>query len=497
MISIVTASDVSLELPGGRVLFSNLNFSIQPKLTALVGPNGIGKTCLAKLLIGESHPTSGHIRRTTNITFFPQREQPMPITVDEFLSANCAWSPLKDTLLKGIDGKNLCTHLSGGQWIRVRLSRTIDEQFLILDEPTNDLDRDGRQALFHFLKARVGGALLISHDRECLQLCQDILELSNRGLSKFGDGWDLYEQFNNRERENLFANLEKMKRDRDAANSDRLEQKTKQEKRNQRGAAMAARGSMPKILTGARKRRAQSTTGRIDSETMKRADQAVNVAHEAFADLKINPVMYADLVGKEIHAQKLVVEAHQFNIKFKDWLYPNDLNFSWRGNIRLSLKGANGSGKTTLLNAILGQRHQTRGELRIGNLDTLYIDQRCAILDESKNIFETIQEVASLDESEIRKGLAKFLFMQNSVFQNVASLSGGERLRTALARGLLTNKKPELLILDEPTNNLDLANIEFLEKLVSEFKGAVIVISHDKVFIENCKITDEFNVSQS
>jgi ATPase subunit of ABC transporter with duplicated ATPase domains len=492
MKSIVIVSDVTYELPDGRILFSNLNFSLDPKVSALVGANGVGKTCLAKLISGELEPTEGVIRRQAPITFFPQRETAPEMTVDEFLALDYSWSPLGEKLLGDINRQTLCTHLSGGQWMRVRLAKNIGEQFLILDEPTNDLDREGRNAIFEFLKEAPSGVLLISHDREALSLCKDILELSNKGLSKYGDGWDAYEEAKEQERGHLESALSFAKKDRDAAITQRHEQKTKQEKRNRQGAKETARGGMPRIIIGMRKRKAQSTTGKIDASTLEKANEAVRNAFEAFTDLKIDPVMYAEVLGKELPTQKLIAEAKDFNIKFQNWIYKKDLNFSWRGNIRLALKGTNGSGKSTLLKAILGQEFESRGELRRGNLITLYIDQQCAILDESKSIFENIRDVSTADESEIRNGLAKFLFTKDKVFQKVNSLSGGERLRAALAKGLLSTIKPELLILDEPTNNLDLTNIKFLEDLAREFKGALLVISHDEVFLQNCGISDEF-----
>lgn len=494
MNSIITVRDVSFELSNGRLLLQNLNFSLETKLTALVGPNGVGKTCLAKLLAGEMPPTEGTIRRNGSLTFFPQRQAPEPISVDHYLALDYIWSELGEKLLQGIDRQNLCTNLSGGQWMRVRLTKTLNEQFLILDEPTNDLDREGREALLQFLRENQNGALLISHDRECLQLCEDVLEMSNRGLAKFGGGWTAYEEAKEQERGHLKTKLERATRERDAAYQDRQEQKEKQEKRNRRGSEMAARGGIPKILFGARKRRAQTTTGRIDSETLDRANQNAREAFEAFSELKVDPVMYADLAGIEIPNQKLVAEAQNFNIRFSDWLYQEDLNFSWRGNIRLALKGANGSGKSTLLKALLGESFQSRGEIRRGFLETLYLDQTCGILDDTRSVIENVQEVSTLDESEIRNGLAKFLFTKEKVFQKVGSLSGGERLRAALARGLLGSVKPQLLILDEPTNNLDLANIEFLENLILQFRGALILISHDEVFLQNCGIQEELRV---
>lgn len=494
MQSTVTVSDVSFELENGRTLFQNISFSLEPKLTALVGPNGIGKSTLAKLIVGELEPSRGTVRKGSPITFLSQKENAPASPVYEYLATNYSWSLLGEKLLDGIDRDALCFDLSGGEWMRVRLANRIDEQFLILDEPTNDLDRAGREALLDFLRNYRFGALLISHDRECLGLCEDILELSNQGISKYGGGWENYEELKDEERERLSSHLERAKKERESAEVERKIQTERQDKKNRKGVEAAAKGGMPKILLGRRKEKAQGTTGKISNATTERINDKVRLAHEAYSELKIDPVMYADLVGAEIPSQKLVAEAIAFNIQFDSWIYPEDLNFTLRGNVRVALKGRNGSGKSTLIKAILGDEFKSRGEIKSGDLKTLYLDQRCSVLNDSKNVFENIREISSLSDAEIRNGLARFLFFGDSVFQKVSSLSGGERLRAALASGFLSEEKPELLILDEPTNNLDLGNIKFIENLISEFKGALIIISHDEVFLDECGIENELNI---
>jgi ATPase subunit of ABC transporter with duplicated ATPase domains len=137
---------------------------------------------------------------------------------------------------------------------------------------------------------------------------------------------------------------------------------------------------------------------------------------------------------------------------------------------------------------------QTRGDLRRGDVVTVYLDQRCSLLDDSRSVFDNVRAVSSASESEIRNGLARFLFTGDIVFQQADQLSGGERLRAALARCFLGTHQPQLLLLDEPTNNLDLANVEFLETIVSGFKGALILVSHDQHFVERCGVTNIFNL---
>lgn len=490
--AIITASGVSFEFANGHVLFRSLSFSLDG-LTALVGPNGVGKTTLARLITGALEPSSGSIWRNAPVTFLPQREEPPDISVAELLAPDYSWSSLGEKLLDGIGLELPCSALSGGQWMRVRLTRALGEQFLILDEPTNDLDRAGREAVLNFLRYRKGGALLISHDRELLGLCENFLELSNQGLAKFSGGWEAYLKARDRERAQLFRHLEAAERKRDAAESERAEKLARQEKRNRRGAAAGAKGGIPKIILGGLKRRAQVTTGKLEVETLAEANQAAREAKEALGELKLEPVMYADIVGQEIPARKLVAEARDFNIRLGRWLYA-DLTFSWRGNIRLALKGGNGSGKSTLLKAVLGAEFESRGELKRGVLNTLYVDQRCGQLEEEKSVYDNVRACSSFTESEIRNGLAKFLFAKEAAFRAASDLSGGERLRAALAKGFLTTEKPELLVLDEPTNNLDLKNIEFLESFVKEFKGALILVSHDEHFLKNCGVEEEFAI---
>lgn len=511
MSSLITAHQISYELPDGKLLFENISLSLSSKVTALVGPNGVGKTCLAKILCEELQPSSGKIIRRAEVHYFPQRQAPTAITVDEFLSSSVEWSITRENLLKTIDNRQkLCTELSGGQWMRVRLAKALGEGFLVLDEPTNDLDRDGREALLDFLRQQAlrqqaSGVLLISHDREALSLCDEVLELSNRGLSKFGFDWHDYVEAKDHERHNLQHQLEVATRERDHANRHRQTQLERQEKRNRQGTEAGARGGMPKILLGARKRKAQATTAKIDVGTLEKTQAAVSEAHEALSQLKTDPIMYAHLLGQPLPEQKLVAEARDFNLKFlkttsssSEWLYSENLNFVWKGNIRLALKGPNGSGKSTLLKAIQKGSDDisnlsviTQGEIRSGHLRTLYIDQRCAFLKDDLSVLQNVREHAVADESEIRNNLAKFLFTKDKVFQSVQTLSGGERLRAALACGFMQEQKPELLILDEPTNNLDLANVEFLENLVREFRGALLVISHDDVFLKNCHVEEE------
>lgn len=172
MAATVVACGLSFELPDGRELLRDLDLSLDTGLTALVGPNGVGKTCLARLLAGELQPSAGLVQRHGPVKLFAQRQDPQALSVAEFLGTDHDWSLVRGQLLQNIDPQTACAALSGGQWMRVRLAQALGDHFLILDEPSNDLDREGRSAVAGFLRQHEGGALVISHDRELLRTCQ-------------------------------------------------------------------------------------------------------------------------------------------------------------------------------------------------------------------------------------------------------------------------------------------------------------------------------------
>lgn len=499
---------LSFEYPNGKSIFREISLSLESGITALVGPNGIGKSTFAKVLVGKLEPTEGTLHRREDVVHLSQLESPPAQTAMEYLESHGKDEGDLQQMPRGwFDDVNLglsCQNLSGGQWMKVRLAAHWGSGFLILDEPSNDLDQVSKARLVQFLKQHRHGILLISHDRELLELCDQVLEFSNQGLEKFGLSWNEYLESRSRERSRLEEELQQAKIERQRVGQSRQQALDRQNKRNRRGKRQAERGGMPKILLGGMKRRAQATTGRVDQETSEKADTAVRVAFEKFSAQKVEPVMYLKIAEFEPVKGKTIACATDFNIRFADWLFRPNLSFTLRGDSRLLIRGKNGSGKSTLFRILMGEEWdrdgeqaavpEQRGDLQCASVRTLYLDQKLARLDPKLTILEYLQKGADLPETELRNELAMFLFHGDQVHQKIESLSGGERLRVALAEGFIGRPAPELIVLDEPTNNLDLFNAGFLEGLIRAYRGAVLMASHDRFFVENCAMSSSIDL---
>lgn len=494
-----TARLLSFDLPDGRKLFHDISFSLGVRRYGLVGPNGVGKSTLAKLLKGELPPSGGELRLSHPVIYVSQSEERPAGTVSEYLmdlwespTADPAlWGPL----LEGISMESSLSVLSGGEWMRLRIGRALGAGagLLIMDEPTNNLDQQGREHIERFVQSYAGPLLLISHDRSLLENVDSILELSNQGLTAYGGGFSFYQEQRDLERAQQEQTLDRLRRQKKKMEREHQEKLVSQEKRIRRGNRIGEKGGIPRIIVGGLKRQAQQTLGKIQSNEDKRVEKSATEFTQHRESMKLETRLGLELPDTSIPEGKLVFELNDFNFRFGDRnLWKENLNWIVKGPRRLALAGRNGAGKSTLIKLLLGQCLQgmTTGTLNRADLPLGFLDQGYFLLDPEKSVLENVMATSQRSTTEIRNELARFQLMGDQVFQKTGSLSGGEKLKTSLAKLLLATPAPNFLILDEPTNNLDIQSLEVLEDALLEFKGALLVVSHDEVFLQNVGVEE-------
>lgn len=532
MSQLISAHDLSYVLPDGTPVFSNFNFHMGCEKVGIVGKNGIGKTTLLKLIAKELEPSSGSVAVHGKVSYLPQKivyfsNQSLDkiLNVDKKLSAlkraehgvatpedilviDEDWniegeikSILKELNLGYLSLDRTGSSLSGGEMMRCLLARLLLEKpdLILLDEPTNNLDFDSKIQFYKSLEITRAGMLIVSHDRELLNRMDGILEISNLGLKHYGGNFDFY--LEQREIEENSA-LNKLQSHREKwIKQKKLEQETKekQARKNSHGEKRATREGMSVLEIGSKIGQSQKTTARLKEKHEKSTLQLQSDFEKQKENLRENHMIHIDIESSKIPPWKKMIVCQNLNFKYPDSehnLWKNPLNIEIIGNARVALSGKNGSGKTTLIQLITKKLVPTSGDIYVGNENIAVLDQKCSLLQEHLSILENMRLFAPDDmlESEIRIRAGRFLFYGEEVFKKVAVLSGGERLRASLACLLATNNAPDILILDEPTNNLDLESICILTESLNQFDGTLIVVSHDQHFLSDLNIDEFFDL---
>ena len=513
---------VTCQFPTGDTLFGPLNLTLEPSLCALVGRNGSGKTRLLRLLAGLDEPATGHIERFSSHVYVAQQHVISPqTTLAELLGYDAIFSARKridsgnyqpddlelldghwdvaerlseafsNAQLPPFDPDKPAGELSGGERIRALLcgAFTAEADFMLLDEPTNHLDRQGRAWFYDQLSRFQGGVLVASHDRELLEQVPRILELSASGLRSYGGNYADYQTQRDAEQQAARAALEH-------AATERKRTRVRMQKEHddsQRRSAKTLRtvdtlniASFERVkYKGAAKERIGSWK-KQHSEQNEALNAAVNKARERVEE--DNPVMFT-LPGSQIPEGKQV-------LVLEDLVLPHvpvpPLNLRMDGPMRVALKGPNGCGKSTLLKTLLGEIAPRSGTCKV-SVSCAYLDQHLSRLDLSQSVMTHLNlSHTPLEEGVLRTRLAQLQLGADKVTLPLAELSGGERLKAALACVLWRAEATQLLLLDEPTNHLDLASVQAIEAALSSFPGALLVVSHDEAFLRGLTLTHEW-----
>lgn len=499
--------DASLHAPLGKI--------------ALLGENGSGKSTLLSLIAGERLADEGQIHLDAKILYLEQSPAALPTPWDvvglqseagvirrclhgegsasDLDAADALWTIWSEWLDMaasfGFTEDDLyepLSNLSPGQGQRLLFLKALitDPDVLLLDEPTNHLDREGREQVFAFIRNWKKGLIVSTHDRELLDTIDAIIVLENNHLRLFSGS---YEDFEKDRR------ITQAKREKDLQSADESLKKAvavqrlameRQQKRSQRTAANSDKLGLPKILMGARKENAENTSAKLADKHSAKVEEARQKRQDYRAQMIETVATAMDLPNAAAVKGRTLLSCCDVNISFngqKD-LWPADIDLTIKGGERWQIMGGNGTGKSSLLKIILGELTPNRGIIhRHETLKIIYLDQELSLLNRDKTVLENARRLAAKDlvESELSTRLARIGLGGDKRFKSVAQLSGGERMRLALACLFAASTSPDLMILDEPTNHLDLTSVQELEASVKEFRGAIILVSHDRLFAES------------
>ncbi|WUX53715.1 ATP-binding cassette domain-containing protein [Streptomyces niveus] len=516
----LTCSALSFRWPDGTPVFDGLSLSIGRGRTGLVGTNGTGKTTLLQLLAGALRPSGGSVTVGGSLAYLPQnitldtalrvdqalgvaerraavraiesgdvREEHFETVGEDWDVEERAVAMLGSLGLGAIDLDRTVGEISGGETVLLRLAALLLERpdVLLLDEPTNNLDLPARDRLYEAVDSwRSGVLVVVSHDRELLERVDRIAELRSGSVSWYGGGWSAYEEALATEQEAAGRMLRTAEADVRRQKRELEETQIKNARRQRQDKKLNAQRKASRIVAGGLKRAAQESAGKSRVLAEERLSDARERREEAADAIRDDDEIRVSLPRTAVPAGRTVLTLTEVRPRFGR-LREGTLDV--RGPERIALVGRNGSGKTTLLRTLTGDLAPLSGEAKTF-VPTRFLPQRLDVLDPELSIAANVARLApGTTDNHIRSQLARFLFKGARAEQLAGTLSGGERFRAALAAMLLAAPAPQLLMLDEPTNSLDIASVRQLTGALESYEGALLIASHDLPFLESVGIT--------
>lgn len=531
---LINAQDITYHTPNRGPLFNDISFSLQKgEKAAIAGNNGVGKTTLLKIIAGHDKSFTGDLHIAGALHYVPQHYGHFNhLRVAEALGI----APLLEALqavengatdqhyydlleqhwdivarceeafarwgITGIALNQPLQQLSGGMKTRLFLSGIdiFEPAIVLLDEPTNHLDAKARAQLYDWMENTSCTLLLTSHDRQLLRLCNPIWELLPDGIRAYGGNYDFYaaqKEIETTARQQALAHHEKAWKEAKQKQQEVLERKQHADAQARRKAQVSG---LPKAVINGRRTAAEASTGKLKHVHRDKVSELRNSLQEAAAMAQVQRIMKGYFDNPALPRGKVLIQANDINYAYENsfLLWAQPLTFTIRSGDRLAISGTNGSGKSTLFHLLRGQMPPSQGNIQITPCTTILLDQDYSLIDRSKTVLEQALAFneAHLDPAMVHTLLANFLFMPGSWNKSCAVLSGGEMLRLTLCCMVLQNRTPDIIFLDEPVNNLDLGNIQMLAKIFAEYRGTLIVISHDADFLQDAGITDHIQLKE-
>ncbi|MGG7142724.1 ABC-F type ribosomal protection protein CplR [Clostridium nigeriense] len=430
----------------------------------LVGANGAGKSTLLKILIGEEYADEGNIYLTKSYAYISQ--------IDNF-KKDCSTSKIKSLLKAPEEYKE---YLSGGEKVKIKISNALSEnkELIIADEPTSNLDSKSIETLEEMFKTHNGSLILVSHDRKFLDaLCNTIFEIEDGKVNVYKGNYSKYLELKKSEKEREIDEYNKYINEKN-----RLEEAIviKEKLRNNIRRTPKRMGNSEARL---HKMGGQKSKKNLDNNIKaikSRIDHLeIKEKPKNEKDIKINVISNLELTSKN------PIEVKTLNLTVNDKTLLSNANFKIKKGRKVALIGKNGSGKSTLLKEIIKNENES---IKVSNNAVFgFLDQEQNLLNPDKTILENIQIDSSYLESFIRTNLDGFGFKEDAVYKKVSILSGGEKVKVAICKLLLSDNN--IVVLDEPTNYLDIKCMEALENSLINTNKTLLIVSHDRKFISN------------
>lgn len=514
---------LTCQFADGETLFGPLDLAFDRQRCGLVGRNGVGKTQLLRLIAGRDRPGNGHVESHAALAYVAQQpeiaadttlaqllgygevfaalarlEQGQPLA-DDIDRLEGRWD-LNDRLqnafvaagLPAFDPLRSASSLSGGERMRAALCGALlgEADFLLLDEPTNHLDSVGRAWLYQQLDQWRGGLLIASHDRQLLARMERIVELTPGALRSYGGNYDDYRRQRDTEQQAARADLEHAREERRRTRARQQKEHDMSQRRSAQTLRVVDTLNIASFERVAYKSAAKESLGTLRKQHQDQRDGLDAAVREAYQRVEEEQPVLLALPGSEVSANKQVLVLEQLQLPFVS-APPLDLRID--GPMRVALTGPNGCGKSTLLKTVLGQLTALSGHCHCP-LSTAYLDQTLSQLDPNLSVMEHLGlQDSPLAEGALRTRLAQLRLGADRIALPLGSLSGGERLKAALACALWRRQPAQLLLLDEPTNHLDLASSLAIETALADFPGAMLVVSHDEDFLQELRPTHRLN----
>lgn len=506
-------------------LFHQLQFTLHKgDKAALVGHNGVGKSILLNLAAGRLQPSEGRVKAASLPYLVPQQtdrfnglsvarvlgidakldalaeildgratEENLRLLDDDWTLEERCREALAHWDLEDLDWNRKLETLSGGQKTKVFLAGIAigRPEIVLLDEPSNHLDMPGREKLYAYITDTAQTLLTVSHDRTLLNLVHTVYELGPHGMVTYGGNYDFYAEQKHLEETAFDREVKSREKALRKAKEIEREAVERRQKLDARGKKKQEKAGLPTISMNTFKNNAEKSTARTKDVHAEKVEGLARELAQARREQASTDRMKVDLDHSALHeGKKLFVAENLFFGYNRRALRDQPLNFTISSGERIALKGPNGSGKTTLLKLLPGKAEPLSGSLYRADIRAEYIDQDYSAIRGDLSVYEQARTYNrnGLEEHDIKIRLNRFLFGKETWNKPCHTLSGGEKMRLMLCCLQIGNRAPDLIILDEPTNNLDIRSCEILTESIKAYRGTLIVVSHDVHFLEEIDI---------